>query len=88
MEVRPIIDTGTALEIYCDDLGRIEILGQTVCWVGIRKHHVIGGSPEEVINLKVITPMSAVPSIAAQMVTAFGGFLTQRVKSRLLYLTH
>jgi len=72
------IDTGIAPEIYADDLGDIQIMEHNVCWVSVRQHQ-----GERVVVVKVITPMSAVPSIAAQMMAAFATHLTRRAKDGL-----
>src|SRR5688572_16908680 len=77
-EDREIIDTGTAPEVFVDDLGEIIIMDHHVTWVGVRFQH-----GQKVVNLKVITPLSAVPNIAAQMVAAFAGTLTRRVTDKL-----
>lgn len=74
----PVIDTGAAPEIYSDDLGKIEVMENTICWHYIRQH-----DGERVAVVKVITPISAIPSIAGQIVAAFANMLSGQIKSAL-----
>lgn len=77
-ESQKIIDTGTAPEVFVDDLGEIIVMDHHVTWVGVRFQ-----KGERIVNLKVITPLSAVPHIAAQIVAMFAGQLTRRVSDKL-----
>lgn len=81
MSPEKIIDTGTAPEIFVDDLGEIIVMDHHVTWVGVRFQR-----GEKVVNLKVITPLSAVPNIAAQIVATFAGQLTRRVTDKLRFV--
>jgi hypothetical protein len=83
-EDRPFLDYGNALEIYSDGLARIDVLGHTVVFNGFRfQIPQEGGAPERVINLKIITPRSAIPDIMRQLATSFGGFVRQKAVERL-----
>lgn len=73
-----LIDTGNAPEVFCDDLGKIQVSLHTVCWSCVR--YMEGNS---IVILKVVTPISAVPNIAAQIATAFASILGQRVVASL-----
>lgn len=73
-----IIDNGNAPEIFVDDLGEIIVMDHHVTWVGVRFQQ-----GNKVVNLKVITPLSAVPNIAAQLVAMFAGQISRRVTDKL-----
>lgn len=72
------IDTGAAPTIYCDDLGKIVIKQNTVCWYGVEE-----AGDHTFVAVKIITPISAVPSIAAQFVAAFGHMVSRRVAEKM-----
>lgn len=79
-----IIDNGTAPEFYADDLGEIRIRNQNVCWVAVRD--LEDGDKMKVAVVKVVTPLSSVPSIAAQIVTTFAAMLGRTMANKLRQL--
>jgi hypothetical protein len=77
-----IIDTGTAPEFYADDLGEIRIQNQNVCWVAVRDV----APDERLAVVKVVTPLGAVPSIAAQIVSSFALMIGRTMANKLRQL--
>ena len=77
-----VIDTGTAPEFYADDLGEIRIRNQNVCWVAVRDME----DGERIAVVKVVTPLSAVPSIASQIVASFALMVGRTMANKLRQL--
>lgn len=79
------MDYGTAGEVYVDGLERIETLGVNVVWVGYRLQTDPSDQSKfnRVVALKIITPLSAVPSIARKIMETFGMHVMQRTWGRV-----
>lgn len=85
----PLIDAGTAPEIYCDDLARVEAKGHNARFTFIV--HQIGpsGERERFVNFKMIFPVDAVgPAIELTYMTLGSGLIvpvTKFIASRLFH---
>lgn len=77
-ESSPILDNGTAPEVYVDDLGTINVLDGNCEWVCVRRQN-----GQRVANLKIICPVASIPNIAAHIVAAFADQLSRRVTDKL-----
>lgn len=74
-----LMDYGNAPDVYCDGLGRIEVLGQTVCFLAFRLQSpegIVGPPWDKIVNLKIIVPKKAIPDITRQILEQFGSTVT------------